>query len=370
MRLLCCQWFYNTTKQRQRRILQYAQSRRKLATKSQNQNELPTPIMTRIGLFKCFQVLVTLLCIVANAFSQNKNSAEDFLSLGDQHLSQDQSQEAIEFYEQGIQAIDKDVESLITVLSLHTNCATAYSSLGQNEKARDYYQKALVQYTKDVDDIEEESVQKDATGIAAQASFFLGMVYQDLEQYHDAVDAYSQAHLLDEYHWAAVANLAAVYHDSLADHRKALQAYNQAYEILTQKDVEPTDAPGEPRFILSQLQYRIGLCIAHDIDAKCVMEDAPDTPVSCKELATNAFAQAIEFDPDNEVSEQARTQSDQLNNVHRISNFSFSCSLPNTCWLPLLRMQPSSEPPTIMLSRSLMTTLESKSCCLPLIAFC
>ena len=108
---------------------------------------------------------------------------------------------------------------------------------------------------------------------------------------------------MDPYHWAAVANLAAVYHDSLSDHRKALQAYNLAYEILTQKDddVEPTDAPQEPRFILSQLQYRIGLCITHDLEAKCALEDDPETPVSCKELATNAFAQAIEFDPENEV---------------------------------------------------------------------
>lgn len=243
-------------------------------------------------------VFLAILFVLFTAALGQRQSAEDFLSLGDQSLAQDKSHDAIEFYEKGIKAKTKE-ESLITVLSLHTNCATAYSSLGQNDQAADYYQKALEAYA--VDDIKEESSRKDATGIAAQASFFLGMVYQDLEQFQDAVDAYSQAHALDEYHWAAVANLAAVYHDSLSEHRKALQAYNLAYEILTQKDMEPTDAPQEPRFILSQLQYRIGLCISHDLEAKCAMEDAPDTPVSCKELATNAFAQAIEFDPDNEV---------------------------------------------------------------------
>ena len=228
-------------------------------------------------------------------------SAEDFLGLGDDALSKDLSEKAIDYYEQGITSIDEDDESLITVMSLHTNMATALSSIGRNKEAAEYYQQALVVYAKDIDDIVDESFKKDATDIAAQASFFLGMVYQDLEQFRDAVDAYSQAHVLDPNHWASLANLAAVLHDSLSQHRQALVAYNQAYEILTNQEMEPTDAPAEPRFILSQLQYRIGLCISHDLEAKCAMEDAPDKAVSCKELATNAFAQAIEYDPDNEV---------------------------------------------------------------------
>jgi tetratricopeptide (TPR) repeat protein len=244
------------------------------------------------------RALMALLFLFHTSLAQQ--SSEDFLALGDQHLAQDLTQQAIQYYEKGIQAIDEDDDSLVTILSLYTNCGSAYSSLGQNEQAVELYQKALVQYARDIEDIVETSFRKDATDIAAQASFFLGMVYQDLEQYQDAVDSYTQAHVLDPYHWAAVANLAAVYHDSLSNHRKALQAYNQAYEILTQTEVEPTDAPGEPRFILSQLQYRIGLCISHDLNAKCALEDAPETPVSCQELATNAFAQALQFDPDNE----------------------------------------------------------------------
>ena len=309
---------------------------------------MPKPNKQKIHL----RVFVAILFVLLTTALGQQQAAEDFLSLGDQSLSQDKSQDAIEFYEKGIKAIPgkKEAgESLITVLSLHTNCATAYSSLGQNDQAADHYQKALEAYTTEIDNMTEESSRKDATGIAAQASFFLGMVYQDLEQFQDAVDAYSQAHVLDEYHWAAMANLAAVYHDSLSEHRKALQAYNLAYEILTQKEVEPTDAPQEPRFILSQLQYRIGLCISHDLEARCAMEDAPDTPVSCKELATNAFAQAIEFDPDNEVRTEyggnrqpSKTYFDFFEVfLNAISLFVLSYYSPqSTCWRRLPQMPP------------------------------
>jgi len=230
------------------------------------------------------------------------SSVPEFLEQGDAALSQDRSTEAIGYYKQGLQVMEESTkeESLISILSLHTNMATALSSVGQNQEAADYYKKPLVAYANKIDSITDEDVKKDATDIAAQASFFLGMVYQDLEQYRDSVDAYSQAHVLDPNHWASLANLAAVLHDSMSQHRQALRAYNQAYEILTSPIFEPTDAPAEPRYILSQLQYRIGLCISHDLNAKCAMEDAPDKQVSCKELATNAFARAIEYDPDNE----------------------------------------------------------------------
>jgi tetratricopeptide (TPR) repeat protein len=231
----------------------------------------------------------------------------DFLKLADEALSQDLNEQAISYYEQGLQRLqvggkEEEEESLIVILSLHTNHGSALSSVGRNQEAAEQYQLALQKYAKEINDIVEESFKKDVTDIAAQASFFLGMVYQDLGQYQDAVDAYSQAHVLDPYHWASVANLAAVYHDNLAQHRQALAAYNKAYQILTKQDVEPTDAPKEPRFMLSQLQYRIGLCISHDLEAKCALEDDPDKPLSCKELATNAFAQALEYDPANEVS--------------------------------------------------------------------
>ena len=232
----------------------------------------------------------------------------DYLNLANEALSQDKKEKAISYYEQGLKQLKEsnsgkdDEESLVIVLSLHTNHGSALSAVGRNQEAAEQYQLALQKYANQIEDIVEDSFKREVTDVAAQASFFLGMVYQDMGQYHDSVDAYSQANILDPYHWASVANLAAVYHDNLAEHRMALDAYNKAYEILTKQDVEPTDPPTEPRFILSQLQYRIGLCISHDLNAKCALEENPDKPLSCKELATNAFAQALEYDPSNEVS--------------------------------------------------------------------
>jgi tetratricopeptide (TPR) repeat protein len=126
------------------------------------------------------------------------------------------------------------------------------------------------------------------------------MTLQDLGEAKKAVDAYGYAVVLDPYHWSSLANLGSVLHDDLRLHDEALEAYNKAYTILTQKEVEPTDAPAEPRFILSQLQYRIGLCLYHDLDRKCALDGDPETPVSCKEMATHAFSLAVQFDPENE----------------------------------------------------------------------
>jgi len=71
-----------------------------------------------------------------------------------------------------------------------------------------------------------------------------------------------------------------------------------AYELLTEHD-NPTDPPSEPRFILSQLQYRIGLCLIHDPERNCATTTDPQTPVSCKEMATHAFAIAVQYDSEN-----------------------------------------------------------------------
>lgn len=79
---------------------------------------------------------------------------------------------------------------------------------------------------------------------------------------------------------------------------EALQAYNKAFELLTESD-NPTFPPEEPRFVLSQLQYRIGLCISHNPHQKCTTTLDPDTPVSCKEMAAHAFSLAIEYDDQN-----------------------------------------------------------------------
>jgi predicted TPR repeat methyltransferase len=228
--------------------------------------------------------------------------------LGDEALSKNDIDRAVGYYEQGIQqavataaATDEPSCSLVTEISLRTNLATALSSGGQDEEAATSYQHALLAYKKQIDEIADRTEKQEATSIAAQAAFYLGMVYQDLGQVQDAVDAYTYANVLDPLHWASQANLGAVLHDEVADHRGALVAYNKAYGILTNESVQPTDPPPEPRFILSQLQYRIGLCISHDLtQQKCVLQDDPDTPVDCKELATHAFALAVEYDADNE----------------------------------------------------------------------
>lgn len=232
-------------------------------------------------------------------FQVASTDPETFLSLGDDALSKNSNEKAVEFYKQGIEKLDED-ESLIVEMSLYTNMGSALSSLGNNEKAAEAYQKALVAYKIGIDDIVEKNFKKEATAIAAQASFYLGMVYQDLGTFFDAIDAYAQTESLDPFHWGAPANLASILHDSLSKPKEALIEYNKAFEILTQREVEPTDAPPEPRYILSQLKYRMGLCISHDLDAKCAMEEAPDEEIPCRELATQAFSQALEYDPDNE----------------------------------------------------------------------
>ena len=224
---------------------------------------------------------------------------DDYLALGDEALGADQHEKAIEFYNKGLSSLTED-ESLLTVLSLHTNLGSALSTMGENDDAAENYQRAISVYLSDLEKIADKETKQFATDITSQASFFLGMVYQDLKDPQKATDAYGYAVVLDPNHWGALANLGSVLHDDLRLHDDALQAYNKAYSILTEPNIDPTDPPAEPRFILSQLQYRIGLCLAHDPNRKCALEDNPDTPVSCKEMAAHAFSLAVQYDPDNE----------------------------------------------------------------------
>jgi len=221
------------------------------------------------------------------------------LSLGNRALSNEANEKAIEFYKEGIDCLTEN-ESLLTVLSLETNLATALSSIGLNEEAVEHYRLAVTNYSEEVEGIADSETKQYATDITSQASFFLGMALQDLGQPKKAVEAYGYAVVLDPYNWASLANLGSVLHDDLRLHDEALEAYNKAYGILTQKEAEPTDPPAEPRFILSQLQYRIGLCLNHDLDRKCALADNPEIPVSCKEMATHAFSLAVQYDPSNE----------------------------------------------------------------------
>ena len=267
--------------------------------------------------------------------------------------------QAIAFYEQGIAEmhnrndVDKNnknkedegvaVAQLETQLSLHTNLATAYSSLEEqqednfadnNRKAIDHYKTTIQEYQKFlVQDSTKSASSSSSTSrrqeqesavlrmkkdncrrIAAQASFFLGMVHQDLRQVKPALDAYRYAQYLDPHHWAALANLGSLLQDELNNQKDALEAYNQAFRILTSTTIEPTDPPPNPQYILSQLQYRIGICITHDPEqrSKCVVSQEDDDnnndsssttgtqTVDCKEMATHAFALAVQYDPDNE----------------------------------------------------------------------
>ncbi len=226
-------------------------------------------------------------------------STEDLLARGNNELAANNTELSIEYYQKAIAALTDD-ESILIIVSVHTNLATALSSQGRDAEAAESYRRGLRYYVDNIDEIVDDDMKRDANEIASQASFFLGQVYQKLGQAPAAADAYSFACSLDPYHWASLANLGSVLQDSLRQYREALAAYNKAYNILTQTPSKATDAPPEPRFILSQLQYRIGLCIIHDLNQKCVLEDEPDKPISCKELATNAFSLAVQYDPDNE----------------------------------------------------------------------
>jgi tetratricopeptide (TPR) repeat protein len=228
-------------------------------------------------------------------------SPEDYLANGDDALSKGSYKDAIDFYQTGIDQLSED-ESLLTMLSLETNLATAFSSMGKTSEAIDHYQSAISTYIKEIDDIADKEISQYAKEITSQSSFFLGMELQDEGQAEKSVEAYGYAVVLDPNHWSALANLGSVLHDTLKNHDEALAAYNKAYRILTSENSEPTDPPAEPRFILSQLQYRIGLCLNHNMERKCALADEPEKEVSCQEMATHAFSLAVQYDPENELA--------------------------------------------------------------------
>jgi tetratricopeptide (TPR) repeat protein len=247
------------------------------------------------------EMIYLFVFVVVSLVAVNRDtsglSADDYLSLGNDALSSDASERAIELYLKGISALTED-ESLLTILSLETNLASAYSSSGDNKSAIHHYQRAMSSYADQMEVVDEQMVE-DAKSIASQSSFFLGMVLQDEGEARKAVDAYGYAVVLDHKCWAALANMGSVLHDQVGNHDEALEAYNKAYRILTEVE-DPTDAPEEPRYILSQLQYRIGLCLTHDPQRKCAVATDPTKEVSCKEMATHAFSLAVQYDPTNE----------------------------------------------------------------------
>jgi tetratricopeptide (TPR) repeat protein len=267
----------------------------------------PVELTTASAMMRLFAMtrklllLLLLVCVVERVATQRMTMhAEDYLEMGDKMMSESgEYEQAIQYYKDGIEALTDD-ESPLTILSLHTNLATAFSSVGKEEEAMEEYQIAIAEYTNEIEDVVDKDMKAFMTEIAASASFFLGMVLQDLGEIQKAVDAYGYAINLDPMNWAAVANLASIFHDQMNNHEEALIAYNRAYEILTQTEDDITDPPADPSFILSEIQYRIGLCLIHDPSRKCAVEGDPEAMVSCKEMATHAFSLAVKFNPENE----------------------------------------------------------------------
>lgn len=227
-------------------------------------------------------------------------SLEEILDLGDTSLSQNDPVSAAKYYEHGVAKIKEDEDSLVTCLSMYTNLGTTYSSMGDERKAIGMYRNAIVLYSNQIEEIVEKSMQKTASDLTAQAAFFLGLSHDELGNHRKAADSYAFAASLDEYHWAAFANLGSVLQDHLHESSEALAAYNKASDLLTQREVEPTDPPDDPNYVVSQLQYGIGLAISFAKEQKCVMHDDPTKEVPCSEMAAAAFNYAVELDPDNE----------------------------------------------------------------------
>jgi tetratricopeptide (TPR) repeat protein len=272
-----------------------------VAEREKEDREAPIKVFTMCACRIALELLSLFVFLVFSLVVVNGNttglSAEDYLSLANDALSSTSSERAIDLYLKGLSAL-KQNESLLTALSLETNLASAYSSIGDNTRAINHYQRAISSYEEQIGLVDKQKAE-DAKSIVSQSSFFLGMVLQDEGEATKAVDAYSYAAVLDPQSWAALANLGSVLHDQLGNHDGALEAYNNAYGILTESE-NPTDAPEEPRYILSQLQYRIGLCLTHNPERKCAVVTEPAKEVSCKEMATHAFSLAVRYDPTNE----------------------------------------------------------------------
>lgn len=210
-------------------------------------------------------LIIILWILFANCVARSKFSSSDFLSLGDSFLASEDIFGAIEHYKRAISLLDGS-DSPVVVISLYTNLGTALSSIGKNPEAADSYKAAIMVHSEatEVSSPAEENEgdivsMRELGDIAAQASFYLGMVLQDMGDFNKAAKAYSYAGILDPYHWASFSNLGALLQDEFRDYSGAIVAYSKAYDILTQLDVEPTDAPFEPRYIVSQLKYRIGM---------------------------------------------------------------------------------------------------------------
>ena len=227
--------------------------------------------------------------------------SNDLLNLGDEAFAGKDVESAIKHYEEGIRSLDQETP-LTTALELYINLGSSKSHSGDDESAIGAYRRAILLHTETIESIGgDNNARRDATNLAAQAAYYLGMVHQNSGDVEKSADAYALANTLDPLHWASVANLGAVLHDNMNQFADALAAYNKAYEILTQKDVQPTDPPGDLRAVLSQIQYRTGSAIQMGMmGRKCALQGDPTKSVPCEEMAAHAFSLAIQYDESNE----------------------------------------------------------------------
>lgn len=245
---------------------------------------------------------VVSLCIVGGFVSATPLTSTELLELGDEAFEKNDVEVAIEQYKLGIEWLS-DSTPLQDALSLYTHLGSAQSHLGDNEEAVAAYRRAILLHSDTVDSLgDDEDAKRDVTNQAAQAAYYLGMVHQNTNNFEQSADAYALANSLDPLHWASVANLGAVLQDDMNQHADALAAYNKAYEILTQKDAQPTDPPEDLRGVLSQIQYRTGLAISSGMAGRrCALQDDPTKTVPpCEEMAKHALSLAIQYDSSNE----------------------------------------------------------------------
>lgn len=246
---------------------------------------------------------VVPLCILGGGVSAtlDEPTSTELLELGDKAFGMNDVESAIKQYKLGIESLSDDI-SLQDALSLYTHLGSAHSHSGDNEEAVAAYRRAILLHSDTVDSlVDDEDAKRDATNQAAQAAYYLGMVHQNTNNFEKSADAYALANSLDPLHWASVANLGAVLQDDMNQHADALAAYNKAYEILTQKDAQPTDPPKDLRDVLSQIQYRTGLAISSGMAGRrCALQDDPNKTVPCEEMAKNALSLAIQYDSSNE----------------------------------------------------------------------
>lgn len=161
--------------------------------------------MIRIRLQLFWAISFFFMLCYNNCHAQQK-SAQDYLVMGNSALSEDANAKAIDLYEEGLAAIDSSV-SLVTIVSLETNLATAYSSMeGMQEHVFEHYEKAIKAYQEhDTNDISETD-HEDAKSIVSQTAFFYGMELQESNA-RKATEMYGNAVRLDPELWAAWANL-------------------------------------------------------------------------------------------------------------------------------------------------------------------